>query len=284
MFVPTIDHPIPLTLFPGIPYGEADGMPLLLELVSPQDTATTPRPAVLWIHGGGWSAGSRVDGVSYWCALLAAHGFVALSIGHRLSGDAVFPAQIHDVKAAIRWLRANAATYHVDPTRIGIWGFSTGGHLAALAGLTRDRPDLEGSCGSAGFSSRVQAVAMGSAPSDFLQPGAFSPRNQAVVTQLFGGTVDERGDLMRLASPLYHVSPDAPPFLIAHGTLDETVPFDQAERLHAALVAVGVEVQFVVRDGAYHNWNARPDPTYPKVRYFEFGPLALRFFETHLHP
>jgi dipeptidyl aminopeptidase/acylaminoacyl peptidase len=125
---------------------------------------------------------------------------------------------------------------------------------------------------------------MGSAPSDFLQPGAFSPRNQAVVTQLFGGTVDERGDLMRLASPLYHVSPDAPPFLIAHGTLDETVPFDQAERLHAALVAAGVEVQFVVRDGAYHNWNARPDPTYPKVRYFEFGPLALRFFETHLHP
>ena len=115
MFVPAIDRPVPLTLIPGLAYGEADGMPLLLDLVSPHTPAPTARPAVIWLHGGGWMAGSSVEEVSYWCALLAAAGFVAASVDYRLSGPAPFPTQIHDVKAAIRWLRANAATYHIDP-------------------------------------------------------------------------------------------------------------------------------------------------------------------------
>ena len=132
---------------------------------------TAPRPAVVWLHGGGWFSGARTEGLVHWCCpLLGAHGFVTVSIEYGLSYQAVFPAQIQDVKAAIRWLRANAAPCHIDPERIGIWGLSAGGHLAQLAGLTDDRPDLEGPCGSAGFSSRVQAVAVGSAPSDFLQP------------------------------------------------------------------------------------------------------------------
>ena len=278
----------PLMLLSGIPYGIADGMPLLLDMVCPQAPPTALRPAVVWLCGGGWFSGARTEGLVHWCCpLLAAHGFVTVSIEYRLSYQAVFPAQIHDVKAAIRWLRANAAPYHIDPERIGIWGFSAGGHLAALAGLTGDRPDLEGSCGSAGYSSRVQAVAVGSAPSDFRQPGAFSPRNQAVVSQLFGGTVAEREDMMRLASPISHVSSAAPPFLIAHATWDETVPFAQAEHLAMALRATGIDVEFIVREGAYHNWSttAKDGPfTESTAPYGELGRLALPFFQKYLCP
>lgn len=114
----------------------------------------------------------------------------------------------------------------VDPAHIGIWGSSAGGHLAALAGVTGDLPEMEGTSGSAGYSSRVQAVALASAPSDFLHAGgqmsagAEAPHHP--VTQLFGGTVAERADLMHLASPIYHLHGGTPPFLIAHGTLDET--------------------------------------------------------------
>jgi acetyl esterase/lipase len=280
MFVPTIDQPVPLTFIPGVAYGEADGTPLLLDIVCPQTNATAPRPAILWLHGGGWFAGSRIEGVSYWCALLAAHGFWTASVDYRLSGEAPFPAQIHDVKAAIRWLRANAKVHSIDPSRVGIWGFSSGGHLAALAGLTADLPELEGTCGSPGFSSAVQAVAVGSAPTNFLATGG-SMINDAPspVTKLFGGTIAECRDLMRLASPMSHVHAGAPPFLIAHATLDETVPFEQAEQLATALTTIGVPVDFIVREGAYHNWNARPDPTYPNVRYWELGSLALQFFQ-----
>ncbi len=288
MFVPAPDHVVPLTLIPGVCYGEGQGTPLLLDMVCSQDRPPTAGPAVVWLHGGGWFGGSRVEEVSYWCALFAAHGFLAVSVDYRLSGDACFPAQIHDVKAAIRWLRATAGQYQVDPDRIGIAGFSAGGHLAALAGLTSDRPELEGHGGSAGYSSRVQAVAVASAPSDFLRTGgAMINDAPSPVTKLFGGTVAEYQDLMQLASPVAHVTPAAPPFLIAHGTLDETVPFEQAEQLHTALATAGCAVEFIVREGAYHNWNARPDPTFPSVRYWEFGPLALAFMQKHLvdlHP
>jgi len=285
MFVPTIDRSVPLTFIPGVPYGAADGVPLPLDVLCPHGGATTRRPAAIWLHGGGWAGGSREEGISYWCALMASHGFVTVSVDYRLSGDAVFPAPIHDVKAAIRWLRANAEVYHIDQERIGIWGHSAGGHLAALAGVTGDLAELEGVSGAAGYSSRVQAVAMASAPSDFLSPTGQMRQyveHESPVTQLFGGTLIEREDLMRLGSPIAHVSRNAPPFLIAHGTLDETVPFEQAERFAQALVSTGSQVDLVVREGAYHNWNDTPDPTYPKVRYFEFAPLALAFFQRHL--
>lgn len=243
MFVPSIDPQVPVTLWPGIEYGRAGDIALPLDLVTPRAT-TGSGPAVIWLHGGGWYAGSRADGITYWCSLLAAQGFVVASVDYRLSGDAPFPAQIHDVKAAIRWMRDNARTYHVDPDRIGIMGHSAGGHLAALAAVTGDVPALEGDCGSPGESSHVQAAA--------------------------------------IASPISHVGSGAPPLLIAHGTLDETVPFDQAERLHQALMGQGVPVELVPIEGGYHNWNPRPESTWPRVRYLEFAYLALRFFERTL--
>lgn len=280
MFVPTIACDARLAFIPGIAFGEADGVPLLLDLLLPE----SPTGAVtIWLHGGGWYGGSRVEGLGYWCALLAAHGIAVAAVDYRLSGDAVFPAQIHDVKAAIRWMRAHAGDYGLDPERIGIWGHSAGGHLAALAALTGDLPELEGDRGTSGSSSCVKAAAMASAPSDFLTPGGELVNDQdGAVTQLFGGMVTEREAAMRRASPLTHVHAGAPSFLIAHGTLDETVPYEQATRLRDALESVDAPVEFISIDGGYHNWNPKPDSTWPKVRYLEFAHLALRFFQRAL--
>lgn len=276
MFEPTTDISERLAFVPGITYGEANGTPLLLDLLLPESTTG---PVTIWLHGGGWSGGSRIGGLSYWCAHLAAQGIATAAVDYRLSGDAVFPAQIHDVKAAIRWLRAHARDFGLDPERIGIWGHSAGGHLAALAGLTGDHPELEGDGGNRDVSSRVAAVAMASAPSDFLAPGGELINDRpSRVTQLFGGTVTEQEAAMRQASPLTYVRPDAPPFLIAHGTLDETVPYEQATRLRDALESVDVPVEFLTINDGYHNWNPKPDSTWPNVRYLEFADLAAQFF------
>lgn len=213
MTTPRIVPPVPLRFIPDLVYGEMDGKPLLLDMVAPLDEGETARPVIIWIHGFGWFAGTRRDNLEIsMCTFFAAHGFVAASVEYRLSDEATFPAQLHDVKGAVRWLRANAGTYGIDPERIGISGGSAGGTLAALAGLTGDRPDLEGWSASQPFSSRVQAVAVASAPSDFLRPGG-AMRNDidGPVSWLFGGTVNQKADLMRVASPIAHVRADAPP-------------------------------------------------------------------------
>lgn len=192
-----------------------------------------------------------------------------------MSWQAPFPAQLHDIKAAIRWLRANAEHYPVDPDRIGIIGDSAGGHLAALTALTADRPELDGDSGSPGHSSAVQAAVAISAPTDLLRladldmhrvppmPPVRLARDLHgagdALTQLFGGPLAERRELLRLASPLTHVGPPAPPFLIVHGTRDETVPFDQGERLHHALITAGSNSTFVPIEGGFHNLRDNPD-------------------------
>jgi acetyl esterase/lipase len=287
MTMPRIENPAPLTFIPDVQYGEADEKPLLFDAITPQGVPDTLRPAVVWLHGFGWFAGTRRDNLEIsMCTFLAAHGFFTASIEYRLSGEATFPAQIHDVKAAIRWLRANAASYGIDPDHIGIWGGSAGGGLAALAGLTGDLPELEGESGSPGYSSRVQAVAVASAPSDFLRPGGeMSNDADGPVEWLFGGTLAQKEDLMRLGSPIYHVGPDAPPFLIAHGTLDETVPCQQGERLHEALVAAGIEAEFIPIEGVYHNWMTEIESRIPgREDTWKLGPMALPFFEKQLRP
>jgi acetyl esterase/lipase len=286
MVTPRLEHPLPLTFVPDVRYGEADGKPLLLDVMAPQRRPGPPRPAVIWLHGFGWFAGTCRDNLEIsMCTFLAAHGFFTVSVEYRLSDEAIFPAQIHDVKAAIRWLRANAATHGIDPAHIGVWGGSAGGHLAALAGLTGDLPELEGHSGSPGYSSRVQAVAVASAPADFLRPGgAMSNDADGPVARLCGGTVVERGELMRLASPITHVAPGAPPILIAHGTLDETVPFEQGEWLYQALVRAGCEAQLIPIAGAHHNWLTAPEGIPGREDTWRLGPLALPFFEKYLRP
>jgi len=133
------------------------------EIARPKDPPATPMPAVLWIHGGGWNGGSHISNAAQW---LAAHGYFTASIEYRLSDEAKWPAQIEDCKLGVRWLRANAAQYSVNPDRIGCWGHSAGGHLVACLG-TIDEPEFEGAGGYAGVSSRVQAVVDFCGPVDF---------------------------------------------------------------------------------------------------------------------
>lgn len=281
--------PSPFILFPALQYGEARDMPpwsasLYLDMLCPSPLPRTPAPVVIYLHGGGWSEGERSAGLQPWLnPLLAAHGFITVSISYRLSRQAPFPAQIYDVKAAVRWLRAHANQYQLNPDCIGVWGDSAGGQLAALLGVTGEIPDLEGRCGSAGYSSRVQAVVARSAPYDFLHPGGQLINDApSLVTQLFGGTVSEREELMRLASPVSHVHPAAPPFQIVHGTLDETVPFEQAECFVSALGSMGSEVDFLPIPGVYHNLRPEARAPWTGDPWEELGWKALAFFQRHL--
>jgi acetyl esterase/lipase len=241
-----------------------------LDLYLPEK-ATSPLPLVVWIHGGGWQAGSKDNVPMLW---LLERGYAVASVGYRLSQHAVFPAQIHDCKAAIRWLRANASKYGIDPQRIGVAGGSAGGHLVALLGTGGDVKELEGELGTTGVSSRVQAVCDLFGPTDFLR---FEPANRdpkSAISRLFGGTVEEKKDLARLASPVTHVSKDDPPFLILHGTADKLVPVSQSEILADALKKAGVEVTLVKLDGAGHGG---PQFNTPEIR-----KTIADFFDKHL--
>ena len=216
--------------------------------------------------------------------LLASHGFVTASVTYRLSRFAPFPAQIHDAKAAIRWLRAHAATYSVDPERIGVWGDSSGGHLAALLGTSYGVPELEGATGSPDQASHVQAVVARCAPSDFTR---FHPGDEdepgSLFWQLFGGPASEHEDLARLASPTTHVGRmTLPPFLVVHGSEDEIVPYEQAEFLVDRLHAHRADVTLRTILGGHHNMLPDPDMPWSDTPWTDLGYEALAFFTNHL--
>jgi len=215
--------------------------PLRLDLRRPPGPG--PVPLVVWIHGGGWREGSRTHlpdpiAAARFHERILARGYAVADIEYRLSREAVYPAQLDDVKAALRWLRGNAAHLGLAPDRFAAWGESAGGHLAALAGLTA-KP---------GGSDAVQAVVDWYGPADFLgddERWAATAANNgdgpgdAADEWLFGGPRAERRVEAAEASPVHHVHPDAPPFLCVHGTVDRVVPSSQSELLAAALRAVG---------------------------------------------
>jgi acetyl esterase/lipase len=175
-----------------VQYGEGGGVPLFLDILRPQASGDAPRPAIVYVHGGGWLEGDRSSGYVP-NLMLARLGFFTVTISYRFSQVAPFPAQIHDVKAAIRFLRSHAGEFKIDPARIGVWGHSAGGHLAAMAGLHTDITELEGESGSAGYSSNVQAVVPISSPTDFTTPwldlngNALEEPDFGPITQLMGG-------------------------------------------------------------------------------------------------
>ncbi|HVX45163.1 MAG TPA: alpha/beta hydrolase [Mycobacteriales bacterium] len=288
----------PLTSTAGIRYGPPDRPALVLDLLGPAPLPESPLPTVIRVSGAGWVEENRAGYTTSRTGIrfLAAAGFLAAAISVRLSWRAPFPAQLHDVKAAVRWLRAHAGQYPIDPDRIGIMGDSAGGHLAALTALTGDRPDLEGGSASSDHSSAVQACVAISANSDFLSlgldPDCPPPAQPArscrdlhgidAFTQLFGGRLGERAELMRLASPIRHVHPDAPPFLIIHGTDDETVPFEQGQRLHHALQHAGADSTFVPVHGGHHNLREEPDLPYSGEIWDAVREQTVEFFRRRL--
>lgn len=281
------DAPHAFRYVPAIRYGTAKGaredVALYLDVLAPDPRPVRPVPAVVYLHGGGWESGDRRVALQPWInPLLAGNGFVAVSVSYRLTGEAPFPAQIHDVKAAVRWLRANAAQFGVDPTRIGIWGDSAGAHLASLLALTDGVPDLDGDSGSAGISSAVQAVVARCTPTDFTDSRWIE--DNEVLRKLFGGPLTERLELRRQASPVCHAHAAAPPFLLVHGTADEVVPYRQATGLVEALGALGVDVSLHTVPGGHHNLRQDVEEPWSDVPWIDLGRQALEFFTKHLKP
>lgn len=261
-----------VTLQRDVEYGKAGDRPLKLDIIRPKRPADSPLPVIVFIHGGAWRAGNKSGGVARLLPFAASGNYFCASVGYRLSGEATWPAQIHDCKAAIRWLKANAKKYNINPEKIGVWGSSAGGHLVNMLGTSGDVKGLEGDCGSPDQSSRVACVVPFCGPSDFMAIGRLKGgAAPAAVTQLLGGPIDEKKEAAIAASPVTHVSKDDPPFLIVHGTADRTVPFAQAETLHAALKKAGVDSTLVKIEGGGHGIG---------------GPEVMKrvraFFEKHL--
>jgi acetyl esterase/lipase len=206
-----------------------------------------PLPLVIWVHGGGWEAGDKAFNPG---AILLSQEYAVASINYRYSKQAVFPAQLHDCKAAVRFLRDNAKKYNLDPNAFGVWGASAGGHLVALLGTTGDVPDLEGDAKTT-TSSKVQAVCDWFGPTDLVK---LAPRSAASspITKLLGGSTTDKADLATLANPVTHITKNDAPFLTFHGDADRLVPVSQSELLHAALTKAGVESEFVLLKGADH--------------------------------
>jgi acetyl esterase/lipase len=241
-----------------------------LDLYLPKDG--NKRPLIIWVHGGAWRAGSKEN-----CPALPLlrDGYAVASINYRLSQHAIFPAQIEDCKAAVRWLRANAGKYRLDPDRFGAWGASAGGHLVALLGTSGDVKEFDVG-ENLGVSGRVQAVCDWFGPTDMVQMSKFpGPMKhdapESPESLLVGGPIQENLAKAAKANPITYVSKDDPPFLIMHGDKDPLVPLNQSELLEAALKKAEVEVQLHVVPGAGHGFGGA-----------ENQGLVSKFFAKHL--
>jgi acetyl esterase/lipase len=240
-------------------FASVGGKNLRLDLYRP-DNSSGNVPVVVLIYGGAWMMRNQwmETPKAMW---LATHGYAAAVIDYRLSSEALFPAQIHDCKAAVRWLRANAAKYGLDAAHIGAWGESSGGHLASLLGVAGNVAALEGDLGNTNESSQVQAVVDFFGPTDFLQAQAHalpsswlnhdSPTSPE--SRLIGGPVQENPEKAEQANPIKYVTHDVPPFLIVHGEQDPLVPCNQSELLFDALKKVHANVTFYKIAGAGHD-------------------------------
>ncbi len=247
----------------NLPYAETDNPRQTLDLAIPSEPAPEKagRPLVIWIHGGGWKNGNKGSGhrPDRLPALVETGRFAGASIAYRLSGEAKWPAQIHDCKAAIRWLRGNAEKYGIDPKRIAVWGSSAGGHLVSMLGSSGGVKELEGKLGKhLDQSSRVSAVVNYYGPSALLQMDDYPSKivhnaPNSPESQLIGGPIQETKMKALQASPLHQVSSDDAPHLNFHGTDDPLVPFNQSEIYHKALKKAGVQSVLITSKGGGHN-------------------------------
>ena len=256
----------------GIIFGTADGVDLKLDLARPGN-GEGPYPALVFIHGGGWSTGSRH---TIYIKRAAERDYVAVSVDYRLTSvkDGIktkypFPAQLHDVKCAVRWLRANAEKYLIDPAHIGAYGYSAGGHLALLLGLTDSSDGIEGDCGNLNFSSRVQAIFNVSGPTDLASHLVTKNVDKHKIMRLLGGSLEEIPDKYRQASPIAYVSKDDPPVFTVHGDQDTTVPPQQAELLDNKMKEIGVSHTLIMQEGVNHRVKINMLADYPVWDFFD---------------
>lgn len=244
-------------------------------------------PAVVWIHGGGWKSGDKGEarGTEI-CTTLARAGYLAVSINYKLKENS-WPVNLLDCKNAVRFLRAHAAEYHVDPARIAVAGGSAGGHLSLMVGFTTGQKGLEPEAPYPGVSSAVSCVIDMYGITNLSVHGQKNAKGEPTATnRLMNGSLVDFGaandaaDVFRVASPITYAVNGVPPILILHGRADTTVDFSQSEELVALLKARGVEPEFVALDGIGHTfdwerWNKKPLPR-------DLRPVALAFLAKHL--
>ncbi|MFX0210246.1 MAG: alpha/beta hydrolase fold domain-containing protein [Candidatus Hodarchaeota archaeon] len=261
-------------------FGVGGNRQLKLNIARPKPLPKEPMSIIVFIHGGAFR--NVPDYKTYYHYPFAKEGYFSVNIEYRLSGEANFPAQIHDCKAAIRWLRANAEKHHTNPSQIGVWGRSAGGHLAALLGTSGNVPELEGKGGSEDFSSRVQAVVDWFGPTDFLKMGPSHQEPSSPECMLVGGLLQEKIEIVRMANPITYVTSDAPPFLIIHGEKDQTVLFNQSKLLYEALREAAVNATLIKVENAGHGF--RPDPPNATIKptFQEIMKRTIDFFERYI--
>jgi acetyl esterase/lipase len=256
---------------PDITYATVDGEELQLDLATPAGL-DHPVPAIVVIHGGGWSGGKRQD-MAPIAKLIAAHGYVAPTISYRLAPKHRFPAQIEDVKAAVRYLRANAKELNIDPKRIGATGISAGGHLSMMLGTMDSGDGLEGEGGNADQPSKVQAVVNIVGPVN-LVIDEYTPTQNGILTAFLGGPPKEKVDDCRRASPITYINKGDAPMLSFFGTDDPLIQYDQAFQLTTALDDADVPGRVELLLGASHGW-VGPELT-------RTTDAMMSFFDEHL--
>jgi acetyl esterase/lipase len=264
-----------LTMDVGVHYGEAGGQELLLDVYSPPRRERS-RPAVLLIHGGGFVGGSRTDAdIDTAARHVVQAGYVACAIDYRLvdltQPGPAWPAPLEDVQRAVRWVRAHAPAYGIDPERIGAYGISAGAGLAAHLGVRESSEPADHDL--AAFSSRVRCVVALAGPMDGTIPSG-NPSDIDVAQALLGGTIAQVPALYRDASPVAHVDPESAPFLVVHGVHDTVVPIAHARRLVAALKEAGIAVEYV----------EYPDAGHDVFAWERVGARTLAFLGRYLEP
>ncbi len=255
-------------------FAQTDTGDLTLDIYTPKHRSEEKIPVLVYVFGGGWFSGNKNQIQRLGGHLLTRHGYAVIATTYRHSDNAKFPAQIHDLKGTIRWIRARAIDYNLDAEAIGVWGPSAGGHLAALLGTTNGNPELEGEIGGAelsDYSSDVQAVVDLFGVANLVKQ---TKSRDWMTERLLGGPRSERTALAQLASPHFQASSSSAPILIFHGDKDELVPVEQSINFHRQLQEVGANSTLQIVEGGAHGGEAFNTPVIRKK--------MIEFFDTHL--
>jgi acetyl esterase/lipase len=272
MMPQSLEVPDHLQLDRDLVFATIDGNDLKLDIAYPKE-GKKKLPVIVYIHGGGWETGAKPTDQAL---LFAEKGFVGIAIEYRLSGVAKFPAAVHDCKTAIRWTRAHAADYGIDPDRIGVIGESAGGHLVALIGTSGGDAYLEGDGPYGEFSSDVQAVVDLFGPIDFL---SMEDAPGGPVAKFFGKTATEAPEIAKKAGPLTYLDGNDPPTLIIHGKEDNMVPPAQSVTLFEALKKAGVRTELVQVENAGHGFAAATPGAVISPSLEEIEALEVKWFK-----
>lgn len=256
-----------VTVTRDVVWASVDGLDLGLDLYRPDSEGTAP--VVVYIHGGAWKEGDKSADGDTRLAGLAEHGIAVASINYRLIATAIWPAQIHDAKGAVRWIRAHGSEYGLATERIGVWGASAGAQLSALIALTPGDETFEGvTGGNERESSAAQVAVNWFGQVDLLTSGRRTWLEDIVLDgsvepPLFGATaIADVAEAARAASPLHRITPGAPPFLVAHGDRDRLLPEADSRAFHDALSRAGVDSTYVILSGAGHEGHEFDSPAH----------------------